>query len=283
LEVTFWGVRGSIPTGTAETVRWGGNTSCLEVTVEGCPVLVLDAGTGARPLGQKLANEHVRHVRVLLTHLHADHLFGLPFFAPLYTPGAEVSVTLPAWSEDEARERVARWLNGTFHPVRLREIPAALTFHAARPGRALPFDDVHVVPIRLNHPGGSVGYRVDARGRSLAYLTDTAPFARPGEGVAAGEPPTSAEARVLAALEGCHTVVYDTMYDLEEYLLKMTWGHSYPEYALALCRAAGVERVVLFHHAPDASDDDVDARVARFAGHAEPVVHVAREGETLTI
>ena len=138
----------------------------------------------------------------------------------------------------------------------------------------------------LNHPGGALGYRISRRdpgkaGVSLAYMTDTAPFARPGEGVAADQPPTAAEARIVTFLSGCDTVLYDTMYDYPEYLEKMTWGHSYPEYAVALCRAAGVKRLVLFHHLPDASDDYLDALEARWSSHEEPTVVVAKEGSTV--
>lgn len=283
VNVTFWGVRGSIPVPGGDTARWGGNSSCLEVRHEGLPPLVLDCGTGARGLGTKLAREHARRVHVLLSHLHADHIFGFPFFLPLYLPGADVRVGVPAYSEDEARERLGRYLNGSFHPVRQREMPSLGGYLAVRPGRVLELDGWRVVPFRLNHPGGSMGYRVEAGGRSLAYVTDTAPFAQPGEGVSVGEEPVPAERRALAFLKDCDVVVYDTMFDHDAYLEKMTWGHSYPEYALAMARRAGVDRLVLFHHEPDAADDVLDERAARFAAEVAPRVRLAREGETLEV
>ncbi|MCB9682938.1 MAG: MBL fold metallo-hydrolase [Alphaproteobacteria bacterium] len=283
MDVTFWGVRGSIPIPGTETTRWGGNSSCVEVRHGDLPPLVLDCGTGARALGQKLAREHTRRVHLLFSHLHADHIFGLPFFLPLYAPGAHIDVGVPAYLDEEARERIGRYLNGTFHPTRLRDVPAELGIFAVRAGSRVPLDGWEVTSVRLNHPGGSVGYRVTAGHRTFAYITDTAPFAQPGQGVAAGEPPTPAEKRIIAFLEGCRVVVYDTMYDKEEYLEKMTWGHSYPEYAVALCREAGVEQLVLFHHLPEAADDDLDARAARFASSTAPRVVLAREGDTLEV
>lgn len=283
MNVTFWGVRGSIPVPGEETAKWGGNSSCVEVHGEGLPALVLDCGTGARALGKKLVRSRGRDVHLLFSHLHADHLFGFPFFLPLYTPGMRVRVGVPAYSDDEARERVGRYLSGTYHPTRLRDVPADIDFHAVRPGRRVDVKGWEVTSLRLNHPGGSVGYRIRHQDAVCAYVTDTAPFARPGEGVAAGGPPSPSELRVIEFLRGCQVVVYDTMYDHDEYLEKMTWGHSYPDYAVALCREAGVEHVVLFHHLPDATDADLDAREAKYAGHVAPRVTLAREGSTLVV
>jgi phosphoribosyl 1,2-cyclic phosphodiesterase len=236
-----------------------------------------------RELGYRLVREPVREVTVLLSHMHVDHIFGFPFFLPLYAPGWKLRVAVPAFSDHEARERLGRYLNGTFHPTRLRDVPAEVSFSAVRPGRDFDVGGFSVRPVRLNHPGGAVGYRIDVGDSSMVYVTDTAPFARPGEGVKAGEAPSSAEARVLEVLQGADTVVYDTMYDYDEYLEKMTWGHSYPEYAISLCRHAGVRRLVLFHHLPDASDDMIDERAASFADVEGIEVSVAREGVTLSV
>lgn len=217
----------------------------------------------------------------MFTHFHMDHVFGFPFFAPIYTPGYDVRVTVPAYSEEEAREKIARYLNGVYHPTRLRDLPAKVSFHAIRPGTPFQRGGFVLHALALNHPGGSLGYRVEAGGRSIVYLTDSAPFARPGEGVAAGEAPLPREAKVMEFLSGSDVVVYDTMYELDEYLEKMTWGHSYPEYAAALCAAAGVRHLVLFHHAPDASDEVLDGRAAKWATHEALRVTCAREGESV--
>jgi ribonuclease BN (tRNA processing enzyme) len=142
---------------------------------------------------------------------------------------------------------------------------------------------MRVQTISLIHPGGAIGYRLEHDGASVAYMSDTAPFASPGAGVLAGKEPPRTERRVIDFLRGCDCVVYDTMYDLSEYLQKMTWGHSYPEYAVGLCAAAGVRHVILFHHLPDASDDDLDALEAHWSSHRSPRVTVAREGDTVRV
>ena len=281
MKVTFWGVRGSIPTPGADTRRWGGNSSCLEVREDSLAPLVLDCGTGARKLGFKLVGEPARELDLLFSHFHMDHVFGFPFFVPIYTPGYSVRISVPSFSEEEARDKLGRYLNGIYHPTRLRELPANVTFHPIRAGRPFQAGGFTVRPMALNHPGGAIGYRIEAGPKSVAYITDTAPFARPGEGVAAGKEPSKAEQRMFDFLRGCDVVVYDTMYDYEEYLEKMTWGHSYPEYASALCTAADVKHLVLFHHLPDASDDYLDGLAEKWAGHEGLKVTLAREGESI--
>lgn len=284
MELTFWGVRGSIPCPGVRTARWGGNSSCLEVRAPGMPPLVLDCGTGARALGHKLAAEKVDRVQVLFSHLHTDHLFGFPFFAPLFVPGVHVDVGVPSWTPEEARERINRYMNGTFHPLRLRDLVASIAFHASRPDRARVFPDGwETATLRLLHPGGSIGYRVQHDGASLAYLTDTGPFSSPAEGLVAGEPPGLAESRLVAFVQGCDVVVFDTMFGREDCLDRLHWGHSFPEYAIAVCRAAGVRTLVLFHHDPDADDDALDARAAVYAATEGLTVLQAREGETLRV
>lgn len=278
--MTFWGVRGSIPTPGPHTARWGGNSSCVEVRHDDGAALVLDCGTGARGLGMQLVGDPHRELDLLFTHFHMDHVFGFPFFAPIYTPGYDVRVAIPAFSEDEARERIGRFLNGVYHPTRLRNLPAKVSFKPIRPGRPFAAGGFQVTGFQLNHPGGSVGYRIEAGGRSVAYITDTSPFAKPGEGVHAGDEPTSREGRVIQFLQDCDMVIYDTMFSAEEYLEKMTWGHSFPEYAVSICRAANVKTLVLFHHLPDATDDEMDALEAHWSTHSNPTVLVAREQRT---
>lgn len=240
---------------------------------------MLDCGTGSRELGVQLLREPSRAVDLLFSHFHMDHVFGFPFFAPVYAPGYDVRVTVPAYSEDEAREKIARYLNGVYHPTRLRDLPAKVSFLPVRP--KTPFDRgvFRVHAHALNHPGGALGYRIEVDGQSFAYMTDSAPFARPDEGLSIGAPPMPREAPVVEFLRGCDVVVYDTMWELDEYLDRMTWGHSYPEYAEAVCRAAGVKHLVLFHHSPDMTDDQIDAREARWAQVGDGLrVTVAREG-----
>lgn len=278
MKLTFWGVRGSIPVPGPSTAGYGGNTSCVEISEVGQPSLVLDCGTGARLLGRELLTRPDRSLHLIFTHFHMDHLIGFPFFPPIYAPSFEISVTAPDFRPEGAKERVARYLNGLFHPVRLAEVPARLSFHGIRPGAPFTRGPWEVRAFSLNHPGGSCAYRVDRNGRSVVYITDTAPLSRPGEGLAGGGPPNGREMQLIDLIRGADAVVFDTMFMLSEYLEKMTWGHSYPEYAVALCREAEVGTLYLFHHAPDASDADLDAIRDHWAEHTHPRVRLAREG-----
>ena len=284
MKLTFWGVRGSIPSPGPTTVRYGGNSSCVSLSLPGAPTLVFDGGTGARALGTSLVAQAQadastpRDVVLLFTHLHADHVLGFPFFAPIFVPGWAVRVGLPAADEAEVQERLGRFMNGVLHPLRLAELGRQLSYFAVQPAVPWAIGPWEVEGIRLAHPGGSVGYKVKGPTASIAYLTDSQPLAPPGAGVAAGLEPTSAEQRLIDAIRGLDAVIFDTMYEYDEYLTKMDYGHAYPEYAQALCAAAGVKQLYLFHHAPDASDDALDARAARFAEASSPRIAVAREG-----
>ena len=151
------------------------------------------------------------------------------------------------------------------------------------PGRAVKRGIFNVQGIRLNHPGGSVGYRVSVGEQSMLYITDTAPLAREGEGVMADKPPSSSEARLLKLMENADVVVFDTMFSYNEYLEKMTWGHAYPEYARRLCELSGARHLVLFHHAPDADDEALDALAASWAGNTAPTVTLAQEGGSVDL
>ena len=239
---------------------------------------MLDCGTGARALGQELFSHSGRELDLLFTHFHMDHVFGFPFFGPVYAPGYQVRVTAPGFSEPEVRQKLARFVNGLYHPVRMREIPCDLSFHPLMPGREVDRGIFKVQGIRLNHPGGSVGYRVRVGDTKVLYITDTAPLAREGDGIMAGKESPSSERRLLKLMEGADLVIFDTMFSYDEYLEKMTWGHAYPEYAYKLCTEAGVRHLVLFHHAPDASDEALDALAEHWSQFTEPKVTLAQEG-----
>ena len=278
MKVRFWGVRGSIPVPGVDTCGYGGNTSCIEVQGEGAGPLVLDCGTGARALGRDLVLRQEREVEMLFTHFHMDHLFGFPFFGPIFSPNFKVNVVVPAYSGVDAQDKLGRYLNGIYHPLRIHEIAARLLFHGVRPGRPFERGPYAVQGVSLNHPGGSCGYRITANGRTVVYLTDTAPLSRPDEGLCADKPPPPPEKRVLDAIRDADLLIMDTMFSFDEYMEKMTWGHAYPEYAVRLAVEAGAKKICLFHHAPDASDASLDRLGERWASYDGPPVFLAREG-----
>lgn len=284
MRVRFWGVRGSIPVPGADTVRYGGNTSCMEVQLPGHDPCVFDAGTGIRALGRELFGRPERQVNLFFSHFHLDHLFGFPFFGPLFAPSFRLHVAAPGFTADATRERLGRYLNGVLHPLRMPELPAPLDFEALRPGTPVERGPYRITAAQLNHPGGSCGYIIEAGGKKVAYLTDTSPLSRPGEGLAGGCAPNSREAALVRLLKDADLVAVDTMFSEEEYLEKMTWGHGYPEYAAALCRAADVRTLALFHHAPDATDGELDRLADQWSGgfHGMRVI-LAREGGDVDI
>lgn len=278
MKVRFWGVRGSIPVPGSDTSGYGGNTSCIEVRAADAGPLVLDCGTGARALGRDIVLRQERDVEVLFTHFHMDHLFGFPFFGPIFSPNCRVNVAVPAYSGVDAQDKLGRYLNGIYHPLRIHEIAARLAFQGVRPGRPFERGPYAISGVSLNHPGGSCGYRITCEGRTVVYLTDTAPLARPDEGLCANKVPPPPERRVLDAIREADLLIMDTMFSWDEYLEKMTWGHAYPEYAVRLGVEAGVKKIALFHHAPDAADGELDRLGERWAQHDGLPVFLAREG-----
>ena len=300
MEITFWGVRGSYPVPGRETVRYGGQTSCVEVTAASGTRLVIDAGTGMRALGQKLARDArgvagVHHI--LLSHVHWDHIQGLPFFEPAYVPGTRIHVYALLTAADELQQVIGGITRHEFFPMPLSAVPAEFEFHEVEPGATMTFDELKVLPIALNHPFGAVGYRCDADGTSVAYVSDTAPFTQvlhkqhflPGLEPLTDEDRAALErmrADLIRAIHGCDTVIYDTHFLPEEYARFPHYGHSTPEQALEIVAGNGVRRLILYHHAPSHTDDQMDEIAARYrAMGAERGIDVitACEGMVLTV
>ena len=299
MEITFWGVRGSYPVPGRATIRYGGQTSCVEVKTSSGSSLIVDAGTGLRALGQKLARDggvRRRH-HILLSHVHWDHIQGLPFFEPAYIAGNTVEVYALLTAADELQQVIGGITRHEFFPVPLEAVPAEINFHEVDPGLPMLVEDVHVLPFALNHPFGSVGYRMDADGTSVAYVSDTAPFMEvlhkqhflPGL-----ETLTDEDKRVLGdmraalvkALKGCDTVIYDTHFLPEEYARFPHYGHSTPEQALEIVAGNDIRRLILYHHAPSHTDDQMDEMAARYKEKGAAVgvdVITACEGMVLTV
>ncbi|HRC57625.1 MAG: MBL fold metallo-hydrolase [Myxococcales bacterium] len=299
MKITFWGVRGSYPVPGAATVRYGGQTSCVEIRTESGGCLIVDAGTGLRALGQKLSREGgvPRQFHVLLSHVHWDHIQGLPFFEPAYIPGNRIAVYALLTAADELDQVIGGITRHEFFPMPLERVPAQFQFIEVKPTVAMDIEDFHVLPIALNHPYGAVGYRVDADGTSVAYVADTAPFHEVlhKQHFLCGLEPLSHEdlaalaamrAGLVAALRGVDTVVYDTHFLPEEYKRFPHYGHSTPDQALEICAEAGVRTLVLYHHAPSHSDDQMDEVAERYRqlGKAQGIeVVTSQEGMTLMV
>ncbi len=251
MRVTLWGTRGSLPSPGPETVRYGGNTSCVEVRGSDGTLLVLDAGTGVQRLGAAVGPE-VSRVDVLLSHLHMDHIQGLGFFAPLHRPGMRVHIWGPPSTTMHLRERLTRYLSPPLFPVPLRDLACDLWLHD------VPFERFEVMGLRVTadlvcHPGPTVGYRIEEDGASVVYLPDHEPA------LGARRFPEDAEWTSgfdLAA--GADLLLHDCQYTDNEYADRVGWGHSSLAQAMAFAGAVGVGRMVTFHHDPSHSDETLD-------------------------
>ena len=275
MRVRLWGTRGSVASPGPDTVRYGGNTACVEVRTDGA-LLVLDAGTGIRPLGVSLRGFDGR-IDLLLTHLHLDHLQGIGFFEPIFGTDAEIHIWGPPSTTLSLRERLSRYLSPPLFPVRLRELGSNVTLHDV-PHRPFTIGDVTVRGEPIIHPGPTLGYRIGNGAGSLAYLPDHEP--------ALGAPRFPIDAawtsgHGLAA--GADLLIHDTQYTPEEYPRKVGWGHSSWEHTWAFARQAEARTLVTFHHDPSHADDALDAIVAELAAREGPAVLAGTEGLELSL
>lgn len=273
-QIRFWGVRGSIATAGERTAQVGGNTSCVEVRCGG-QRLILDAGTGLRALGDSLlAEKQPIDAALLLSHFHWDHIQGLPFFVPAYLPSTKLTIVGSSDGRHSLRDKLSRQMTEPHFPVQLDDLSAELGYREARPNQALEIGDVRVKVARLNHPGGVFAYRIEHAGRSIVYATDT-------EHYACVDP-------VLKSLaEGADLLIYDAQYTPEEYRgdggrSKVGWGHSTYVAGVEVARAAGVRKLVLFHHDPQRTDEGV-ARIESLGREMFADTVAAREGMTIGV
>jgi phosphoribosyl 1,2-cyclic phosphodiesterase/CheY-like chemotaxis protein len=297
VSLKFWGVRGSIPTPGAGTVYYGGNTSCIEVRV-GSQIIILDAGTGLRLLGQALIAEfddNPLDLVLLLTHTHWDHIQGLPFFLPLYRPQNHLHILGYEGARHGLASILFSQMESPFFPIGLRELPANVHVEELK-DLEFTVGSVRVQATFANHPGICVGYRLFTSRGSIAFLPDNEPYqtehpAGPDPG--AGEEPARAfahslEKKMIEFLRGAEVLIMDTQYDREEYEGHMGWGHGCLDDIVALAMRAQVRKLFLFHHDPAHDDAKISQMVARAcelvsARGGTLQVEAAREGARLEL
>ena len=247
-DVRFWGVRGTIACPSTSHIKYGGNTSCIEVMV-GDRTIIFDAGTGIRNLGNELMKRDVREAHLLMSHTHWDHINGFPFFVPAYDPNRSLHIMAGHLANDNGgiQDVLNAQMNSPMFPVPLETMQAKLRFEDFKAGEKFKlYSDVNIKTAPLRHPNGATGYRIEHNGKSVCYITDT-------EHVP-GEP----DQKILELIEGSDLVIYDSTYTEEEFLTKVGWGHSTWNEGLALCQAANVKKFAIFHHEPDHDDNFVD-------------------------
>lgn len=278
IQVTFWGTRGSLATPDPDMARLGGNSSCVEVKGGDGSVLVLDAGTGIRRLGSKLA-EGPERVDILLTHLHMDHIQGLGFFAPIFQPWREVHVWGPGSATQPLMERLARYLSPPLFPVHLREVTSRLQVHDLT-GHDLRIGRFHVGVAFVCHPNPTVGYRITDGQSIVTYLPDHEPALGTGS-----VKPIPAWLSGYGLAEGADLLIHDAQYSDDEYPHHVGWGHSSMRQAVDFAAIAGVGMLAAFHHDPSHSDSYVQWMVEETVRQMNPLFPVvpASEGTILVL
>eukprot|EP00035_Acanthoeca_spectabilis_P003977 m.97336 g.97336 ORF g.97336 m.97336 type:complete len:694 (+) comp12395_c0_seq1:466-2547(+) len=260
MRVKFWGTRGSIAKAGPTTVRFGGNTSCIEVRTKKS-LIILDCGTGAHGLGQSLLAQGPLPLKghILITHTHWDHIQGIPFFAPLFVPGCEWDIYAPRGMGHSLQEALAGQMQYTYFPVQLDKLAATIRYHELVEGEFM-IDDVKVHTQYLNHPALTLGYRLEVDGVTAVYACDHEPF---GRDFALGKGEMSElDRQHVKFLDQADLCIHDAQYTAEDYAQKIGWGHSSVDCTIKLCRAANVRKCALTHHDPMRTDDAVDALVA---------------------
>ncbi len=268
--IKFWGVRGSIATPGPTTVKYGGNTSCVEVRADG-QIIILDAGTGLRLLGRQLLEEfgdQPLDLTLLLTHTHWDHIQGLPFFLPVYKPQNQLRILGYEGARHGLDNVLTSQMESPFFPIGLREVPANVRIEELQEG-SFDVGTVRVEACIANHPGICVGYRVFTSGGSVAFFPDNEPYrVPPGADAAIEEHAQGEHQKLVDFLRGVDVLIMDTQYDSEEYLEHVGWGHGCLDDVVALALQAEVRQLCLFHHDP--SHDD--AKIAHMVAHARQLV-----------
>jgi phosphoribosyl 1,2-cyclic phosphodiesterase len=269
---TVWGARGSIPTPGESTVRYGGNTSCIQVQADGVTdrAVILDAGSGIRPLGNALlVGGNPVQVDLLLTHTHWDHIQGFPFFAPMFVPGNALRIWGAKQSDVDLESILRDQMNPVVFPVPLDKMPAALTVQHIGPG-GFEVDGFQVDAFRLRHPGTTLGYRLEpiGGGGTLAYITDNE-LGPGGE----YDMDDNWRAKLIDFVAGVDLLIHDAMYGPGDIGQHLGWGHSSYDEAVVLAAEARVKRLMLFHHRPERTDAEVDESVRAAQAHADRSGH----------
>lgn len=274
VNVTFFGVRGSTPCPSPATARYGGNTACVVVDRPGDDPIIFDLGTGLRSYGQVIAADVDFRGSAFVTHLHWDHVQGLPFFGPVLRPGGRLAVYGP--SEDPGvslRDAFAGFMRPPYFPVTVEQLKGDISFHDLAEG-TVTIGDATVTAAEVPHVGYTNGYRLDWDGTSVAYVSDHQQPAGGSMAVADS---------VVDLCRGVDLLIHDAQYTTEEFDQKCDWGHCTVEYAVQVARVAGVHRLALFHHDPLHDDAWLDCLATAARALAGPDLEVVAAYEGLTI
>lgn len=289
LTLTFWGVRGSIPVPGPSTMRYGGNTACLDLRSEDGDWVIFDAGTGLRVLGESLDLSKKYEINILISHPHWDHINGIPFFAPIYIPGNRVTFYGPGTNEMTLKEILNGQMQYSYFPVRTVELLAEIKYRQIEQER-LELGNFQITTISLNHPVACLGYRVRYEDRLFVYLGDNEPYYNvfKDKDKELQDFVENLNERLIDFVRDADALVADAQYLPAEYEAKRGWGHSTTHQVMNLAVKAKVKKLFFFHHEPLRSDDDLDEVVAHYRKKASergfPIeIHAAMEGAVFNI
>ncbi len=293
MKIRFWGVRGSIASPGPKTVRYGGNTTCIEVRTDANELIIIDAGTGIFPLSHALLAEMPLTANILITHSHWDHIQGLPLFVPNFIPGNTLRLhgAFDPVSGNGVEQVMSVQLQYSYFPVREAELKARMEYVTLMPGEPVQVGSATVTPVLLNHPVIDFGYRIDCDGKAMFFTGDHEPPYNIYD-------PDDAEyteyqqfvdekhSAILHAIQGIDVLIADTSYTRQEFPAKRGWGHGSFDTSIAMARAAQVKTLFCTHHEPTRSDDALEAAFAQaLADNPQPQdggpdIRLAREGDT---
>jgi phosphoribosyl 1,2-cyclic phosphodiesterase/DNA-binding response OmpR family regulator len=287
MHVRFWGTRGSIAKPGSGTVRYGGNTSCVEIRSDSGTLVILDCGTGLQNLGQELIRETSDAVtgHILISHTHWDHIQGIPFFEPFFIPGNEWDIFAPRGLNQSLKDVLAGQMEYTYFPITLDAFGSAIRYHDILEG-SFSIDGIQVRSQYLNHPALTLGYRLEVDGSTVVYASDHEPFTR--QFSVENAQYSEQDQHHIDFLQGADLVIHDAQYTGEEYAKKIGWGHSSVEQVLDMCSLAGAKRLAITHHDPFRDDDGVDALQSYAREYAAKMdasleVFAAQEGMTIEL
>jgi phosphoribosyl 1,2-cyclic phosphodiesterase len=276
MQLTFYGVRGSIPTPGPDYIRYGGNTACVHIELDDGTDIILDAGTGIRALGDKLIKKS-SPIHILLTHNHWDHIQGFPFFAPIYQPQREINIT-PGQTKLPEHDAIIKQMQGSVFPVQFSTLPANITISPLPDNtKQWHIGNATISRLPMNHPGKGSAYTIEENGKKIAYITDNELY-----------PPYKKETDFLTFVDFARhadIIIHDAQYMLSDMPAKSGWGHSVAEEAVKLAMACNSKAIALYSHDPSRTDDDIDTIIEHcneYITVAESPVNLfaAYEGQT---
>ncbi len=280
-KIKFWGVRGTLPVPGKDTVRYGGNTSCVSVEVPGRPIIIFDAGSGIRNLGQSLLGKR-NNIKFFISHGHWDHINAFPFFTPLYIAGNKIEVFGPQHYNKSVEEMISEQMSQIYFPITVSEFACHIQYRDLQ-AQNLNISGIDVQSFLLSHPGKCLGYRLRYSGKTFCYVTDNEIYDK-------SHPSHSTEyyENLCNFVKGCDALIIDSTYRDHEYLTKINWGHSSISQVTNLAHDAKVKILYLFHHDPSQNDNDIDKKLVEAKEvlkklESQTQVHCPKEGEVIIL